>query len=187
MGGTSRKATLPFSTIKVAVRGRGKPKTQDFRGFRLHNLLMTGAWAVNNVRRRAPCFERRKGLDEGSAVRLLRCKCSFEDGDAARQGLVLFARTGGHRLDRLELLARHDVHVAQHALALSTNEGRNLALHALRGAGGVRHQLGDLVKETVVGLGHGVPEGSAVGDGAVEVICGSKARCASDPCDYATS
>ncbi len=54
-----------------------------------------------------------------------------------------------------ELLALDQVEVAQPLLRLRLEHGIDFALDALCDAGGIIHQAGDLVEETVAGLGHG--------------------------------
>src|SRR6185437_195015 len=75
--------------------------------------------------------------------------------DARFQRLVFLARQAGHVLDRFELLAFDQIHVAQEFFGLVAPERVDLALDALGGAGGVVHQPADLVEKPVVGLGHG--------------------------------
>src|ERR1700704_5369514 len=78
----------------------------------------------------------------------------FQRGDARFQGLVLLARQPRHVLDRLEFLALDDVEVAQEFFGLVADHRVDLALDALRGAGGVVHQAPDLVEKPIAGLGH---------------------------------
>src|SRR5262245_33617610 len=93
-----------------------------------------------------------------AAARLRRlaqaCDLAFERGNTRRQALVFFARLCGHLLHRLELLALHDIEVAQQALALRPHQGFELAAHALRCPGSIRHQLGEFVEKAVVALSH---------------------------------
>src|SRR6185369_16135862 len=74
--------------------------------------------------------------------------------NARLQRLVLLARQAGHLLHRLEFLALDHVEIAQDAFGLVAHDGVDLALDALRGAGGVVHQTADLIEKPVAGLGH---------------------------------
>src|SRR6195952_950199 len=83
-----------------------------------------------------------------------RIELRFQRRDARFQRLVFLAGEPRHVLDRLELLALDDVEVAQDFFGLVAHHGVDLALDALRGAGGVVHQAADLVEKPIVGLGH---------------------------------
>src|SRR5215471_6945511 len=103
-------------------------------------------------RRRGRIAGRRRG-------RWWRCRRSgtklrLQRGDAGPQHFAFLAREPGHVLDRLELLALDQVEVAQPLLRLRLEHGVDLALDTLRDAGRIVHQAGDLVEETVAGLGH---------------------------------
>jgi hypothetical protein len=56
--------------------------------------------------------------------------------------------------DWLKPRPRDEIHLADDPLALGLEQVRCFALNALGGAGGVRHQLGQLIEQPVVGLGH---------------------------------
>src|SRR5437660_4078351 len=108
----------------------------------------------------APSGRRRDRIAWRGRWRRRRCrrtgaKLRLQGRDAGAQHLVLLARQPGHVLDRLELLALDQVEVPQPLLRLRLEHGVDLALDALRDASGIVHQAGDLVEETVAGLGHG--------------------------------
>src|SRR6516225_5676036 len=71
------------------------------------------------------------------------------------QRLVFLARQPRHVLDRLELLALHNIEVAQDLFRLISPERVDLALDTLCRAGCIVHQPSDLVEKPVCGLGHG--------------------------------
>src|SRR5215471_1599163 len=71
------------------------------------------------------------------------------------QRLVFLAREPCHVLDRLELLALHNIEVAQHLFRLVSPERVDFALDTLCRAGCIVHQPSDLVEKPVCGLGHG--------------------------------
>src|SRR5438309_838585 len=54
--------------------------------------------------------------------------------DSLQQHLLLFARLGGHRLDRLELLAADQIHAGEHPLELLAQPRFDLAAHPGQGA-----------------------------------------------------
>src|SRR5690606_23387112 len=79
----------------------------------------------------------------------------FEGCNPGLELLVLFPSTLSHSLDRLELVAPYDIHLAEHALALGFHERLDLAAQTLSGACRVRHHLRQLVENPIGGPGHG--------------------------------
>src|SRR5215471_1086727 len=108
---------------------------------------MRAPQAPSNGGRRGRAFNLGLSLQAGE-FGLERCQASAEL-------FVLLARLGGHLPHRLELLALDHVQLAQQALALGLYHGFEIAPHALGRAGRIGHELGELVKKPVVGLGHG--------------------------------
>src|SRR5215471_9885017 len=94
--------------------------------------------------------------------RVLRCRWAsglllgLERRDTSLECLVLLAREAGRLLDGLELLAPHDVEIAQNALSLAAEQRVELAPHARGDAGGVVHQPRHLVEKPVGRLGHAI-------------------------------
>ena len=74
--------------------------------------------------------------------------------DPGRQRLILGAGLGGHRLDRFEFLARHEIHVGHQPFQPLLHEGVDLGPHALGHAGCVGEDLCHAVEERIVGLCH---------------------------------
>jgi hypothetical protein len=91
-----------------------------------------------------------------------RPQLGLELDDARLQRLILFARQPRHVFDRLELLARNHLEIAQDAFGLMAKQRIDLAPHTLRDPGGVIHQARHLVKETVGRLYHGLSPGKGV-------------------------
>src|SRR5262249_40235227 len=93
--------------------------------------------------------------------RVLRCRWAsglplgLERRDTSLECLVLLAREAGRLLDGLELLAPHDVEIAQNALSLAAEQRVELAPHARGDAGGVVHQPRHLGEKPGGRLGHG--------------------------------
>src|ERR1051325_6993336 len=84
-----------------------------------------------------------------------RSRFGLERCDPCLQALVFGARLGGHCLDRLELLARHEVHVCDEPFQPLFDECVDLVAHAFRGARGIGEDSGHAVEERIVGLCHG--------------------------------
>src|SRR5262249_13505566 len=78
----------------------------------------------------------------------------FQLGNPRRKALIFLARLRRHLLDRLEFFSRHHVEVAQDALGLGLKDGFDLAPDAARHPGGVVHQPGHFVEESVRRLYH---------------------------------
>ena len=82
-------------------------------------------------------------------------KCSvFQLCEPGGQRLILGAGLGGHRLDRFEFLARHEIHVGHQPFQPLADKGVDLGPHALGHAGGVGEGLRHAVQERIVGLCH---------------------------------
>src|SRR5579883_1508810 len=75
-------------------------------------------------------------------------------GDLLLQLFVLLARLGGHRPDRLELVAAGDVHAVEDLGDLVAETGFHLVLDAAQRAHGAVGHLGEVVEKGVAGL-HG--------------------------------
>jgi hypothetical protein len=60
----------------------------------------------------------------------------------------------GHRADGFEFFTLDNIEVAQHALTLAADHAVYFALDALGSTGGVCHELGKFIKQTIGGLGH---------------------------------
>ena len=95
---------------------------------------------------------------------LLRCrsllrKLRFQRFQPCPQRFILFARKLGHGAHRLELFARHEIHIGKQALSLRLQHGFDFLPHPLRRAGGVGEKTTELVEDAVLGLGHGCCSG----------------------------
>src|SRR5690242_3200738 len=75
-------------------------------------------------------------------------------GDLLLQLVILFARLGGHRLDRLELVAARDVHAVEDLGDLVAETRLHLVLDARERPHGAVGHLGEVVEKGVAGL-HG--------------------------------
>src|SRR4030081_2487964 len=116
-------------------------KCEDF------SAVLTLPWRAPPGRVNGPTRPRPSSLRGDAELR-------FQHRDARLQRLVFLARQPRHVLDRLELLALDDIEVAQDFFGLVADDGVDLALDALGGAGGVVHQTADLVEKPIAGLGH---------------------------------
>src|SRR5262245_32234966 len=78
----------------------------------------------------------------------------FERGNAFVQALVLRTRLLRHRLDRVELLALHDIEAIEDALRLRAHDAFDLLADAVGGARGVGDELAEFVEEPACRLRH---------------------------------
>jgi hypothetical protein len=79
----------------------------------------------------------------------------FQRGNPHLERLIFLPRQTRHLLDRLEIVALHHVKVMEDAFRLSAEQRLNLTPDALRGTGGVVHQTGYFIEETIRRLDHG--------------------------------
>ena len=120
MQGTSRKLTLLLSTGKVMSFGRCKRIRAAFGGS-VRNRWKT--WGC-----RQPCQARHSKRLRATQERLTPC---FSERPIRLRGLQSGPRasfsssTLSHSLDRLELVAPYDIHLAEHALALGFQKDSN--------------------------------------------------------------
>src|SRR3954451_12675115 len=71
----------------------------------------------------------------------------FELGNALQEPLVLFPSTLRHLANDLEFLTSDDARIVEDSFDLRLHEGIDLASHPLRRAGGIGHELAQLVEQ----------------------------------------
>ena len=80
---------------------------------------------------------------------------SLQFGHTGCQPIVLLAGFGGHRLYRLELLARHKIHIGDELLQPLPYKGIDLVLDAVGGARRIGEEFREAVEQRIFGL-HGL-------------------------------
>src|SRR5262245_52345184 len=99
-------------------------------------------------------FFRRFGGGRLALVAQALSEGGFERSNAFVQALVLLARFLRHRLDRVELLALHDIEAIEDALRLGAHDAFDLLADAVGGARGVGNELAELVEKPACRLRH---------------------------------